>query len=407
VPGHPTTRPSARLLPVGDAVLPVGDAVTGSGALTGSAPGDERSGGDEARLWLAVGLFRLVGLVYAVTTFAVIAGRVPRPWAGWLVLGLITAWSGLLAWLRVPPTRLVVADLVIAVAAVLATRVVDDPSRPGFADQTLPAMWAAAAVLGWGVWRGWRAGLVASAVVALADLVEIGWRPSSSTIYNIILVVLAGGVVGYAVDVFRAGRRNLARAVAVEAAARERERLAADIHDSVLQVLAFVQRRGGEIGGEAAALGRLAGEQETRLRALVAASPDGPGGTGEQDVRAALSGFAGGRATLIGPAEPVLLPVAAVQALVAAAGAALDNVARHAGADAKVWILVEDEPDAVTVTVRDDGPGIAPGRLAEAVAAGRLGVAASIRGRICAVGGRVDVVSVPGQGTEVEMRVPR
>jgi signal transduction histidine kinase len=367
--------------------------------------GDARAGVDEARLWLAVGAFRLVGLVYAVATYAAITDQVPRAWAGWLALVVITTWTAVLAWVRVPPTAAVVADLGIAVTAVLATRVVDDPSRPGFGDQTMPAMWAAAAVLGWGVWRGWRAGLLAGCVVALADLVEIGWRPSSSTIYNIILVVLAGGVVGYAVDVFRAGRRNLARAVSVEAAARERERLAADIHDSVLQVLAFVQRRGGELGGEAAELGRLAGEQESRLRALVAVSPDGPGGTGEQDVRAAMSGFAGGQVTLIGPADPVLLPTPAAQALTAAAGAALDNVARHAGA--RAWILVEDEPDTVTVTVRDDGPGIPAGRLAEAEAAGRLGVAVSIRGRINAVGGMVEVVSVPGQGTEIELRVPR
>ena len=57
----------------------------------------------------------------------------------------------------------------------------------------------------------------------------------------------------------------------VEAANRERERLARDIHDSVLQVLALVQRRGAEVGGEAAELGRLAGEQEAALRALVGA----------------------------------------------------------------------------------------------------------------------------------------
>jgi len=59
------------------------------------------------------------------------------------------------------------------------------------------------------------------------------------------------------------------------------------------------------------------------------------------------------------------------------------------------------------VTVRDDGPGIPEGRLEEARSAGRLGVAHSIQGRLRDVGGRVDVVSVPGQGTEVEMRVPR
>lgn len=362
---------------------------------------------DEVRLWRAVDAFRVVGLVYAFSSFATISGDVPRSWLGWGILLLITLWTGALAWQREPPGPMIAADLVIAAAAVLSTRVVDDPGRVGFTEQTLPAMWAAAAVVGWGVWKGWRAGLLAAGVVALADLVEIGWQPSSSTTYNIILLLLAGVVVGYAVDVFRAGKRQLVRAVAVEVAARERERLAADIHDSVLQVLAFVQRRGAEIGGEAAELGRLAGEQETRLRTLMAVSPEGPGGAGEQDVRVALSGYSGDRVTLIGPAEPVLLPAARVEALVCATVAALDNVVQHAGTNAKTWILVEDEVDSVTVTVRDDGPGIPAGRLAEAATAGRLGIAASIRGRILAMGGQVDVISVPGQGTEVEMKVPR
>ncbi|SCE51271.1 Histidine kinase-, DNA gyrase B-, and HSP90-like ATPase, partial [Streptomyces sp. DvalAA-14] len=71
------------------------------------------------------------------------------------------------------------------------------------------------------------------------------------------------------------------------------------------------------------------------------------------------------------------------------------------------WILVEDEADAVLVTVRDDGPGIAAGRLAAAADEGRLGVAQSIRGRLRDLGGSARWVSPPGQGTEVELRLPK
>ncbi|HCA87920.1 MAG TPA: sensor histidine kinase, partial [Streptomyces sp.] len=93
--------------------------------------------------------------------------------------------------------------------------------------------------------------------------------------------------------------------------------------------------------------------------------------------------------------------------LAAAVGAALDNTGRHAGPEARAWILLEDEPDAVIVTVRDDGPGIPEGRLADAEREGRLGVAQSIRGRLRDLGGSAELLSVPGQGTEVELRIPR
>ena len=107
----------------------------------------------------------------------------------------------------------------------------------------------------------------------------------------------------------------------------------------------------------------------------------------------------------------MLLEAPAARELAAAVGAALDNVRQHAsgpdGEQAQAWILLEDEPDAVLVTVRDDGPGLPQGRLADAEAEGRMGVALSIRGRVRDLGGSTELLSVPGQGTEVEMRVPK
>jgi signal transduction histidine kinase len=61
----------------------------------------------------------------------------------------------------------------------------------------------------------------------------------------------------------------------------------------------------------------------------------------------------------------------------------------------------------VLVTVRDDGPGLPTGRLADAEAEGRMGVALSIRGRLLDLGGSAELSSVRGQGTEVELRVPK
>ncbi len=203
----------------------------------------------------------------------------------------------------------------------------------------------------------------------------------------------------------------------LEAATRERERLARRIHDSVLQVLAMVQRRGGELGGEAAELGRLAGEQEAALRSLIgsrprvheAAASSGAAAAGgaEVDLRSLLTGHASPSVTVSTPATEVPLPAHAAREVEAAVAAALDNVRRHCGPGARAWVLLEDGPAGVTVSVRDDGPGIPAGRLEEAAAAGRLGVAQSIRGRVADLGGDVVIVTGEGEGTEIEMTVPR
>jgi signal transduction histidine kinase len=274
-------------------------------------------------------------------------------------------------------------------------------------------------VLAFAIKGGWRWAAVASSLVAAADLVERG-SFSRDTVHNVVLVWIASIAIGYVVEVARASERTLARALQIEAATRERERLARDIHDGVLQVLAMVQRRGNRAGGAAAELGRLAGEQEAALRTLISGAPparraaDGEDATGTgtspagpDDLRVLLAPYGSARVTVSAPGTPVLLDPAAAAELAAAVGAALDNVRKHAGEQAHAWILLEDEPDAVLVTVRDDGPGIPAGRLAAAADEGRLGVAQSIRGRLRDLGGSAELLSVPGQGTEVELRLPR
>jgi signal transduction histidine kinase len=107
------------------------------------------------------------------------------------------------------------------------------------------------------------------------------------------------------------------------------------------------------------------------------------------------------------PATAVLVTEKAARALAAATREALDNAGRHGGSEARAWVLVEDEGTGVTVSIRDDGAGFAPGRLAEAARTGRLGVSQSIIGRMRDVGGVASLTSSPDSGTEVELRVTR
>ncbi|MFJ3716145.1 MacS family sensor histidine kinase [Streptomyces sp. NPDC090057] len=386
----------------------------------------------ELPLWRALTGYRVLSMLYAIGLCATAYDHFVRPWVAVGYYAVLVVWT--LATLpRVANaascTRgFLAADLTVALTGILLTPLADSHERIAGGGPTLPSIWTAGAVLAFAVKGGWRWAAAASTAVAVANLVERG-SPARDTVHNVILVWVASIAIGYVVEVARASERTLARALEIEAATRERERLARDIHDGVLQVLAMVQRRGAVIGGEAAELGRLAGEQEVALRTLVSGgllpvsrvsedaaagavvravdepyddAPDGP-----VDLRALLAPHAGARTSLAEPGAPVELPRPAARELAAAVGAALDNVREHAGAEARAWILVEDEPDEIVVTVRDDGPGIPEGRLAQAEGEGRLGVAQSIRGRLRDLGGSAELISVRGQGTEVELKVPK
>ena len=305
------------------------------------------------------------------------------------------AWTGV-AVLRSPPAPgLLVADLVVAVACQQATVLALSDAQVSAGEPTLTVAWAAAPVAAWAVRTGWVGGGVAGLVVAAGAVVERGGA-SQATVNSCVLLVLLGTVVGYLVQLAHRAEAAYAEAVRLQAETAERERLARSVHDGVLQALALVARRSDD-----PQLVDLATGQEQALRRLVAGPAVAP--TGESDLLSLLPARPG--VEVAGPGHPVTLPARVAAELAAAVGAAVDNALQHGGSTA--WVLVEDLSDEVVVSVRDDGPGIAAGRLAEAEAGGRLGVSRSIRGRVADLGGTVLVESTPGQGTEVELRVPR
>jgi signal transduction histidine kinase len=143
----------------------------------------------------------------------------------------------------------------------------------------------------------------------------------------------------------------------------------------------------------------------TLIRSQDAVSADAAGGI--LDVAAALVELGTRPGVEVAtPGSPVELPASAGRELVAAVGACLDNVVAHVGADAPAWVLLEAFPDRVAVSVRDEGPGIPPGRLDAAAGEGRLGVAESIRGRLAELGGTA-TLHTGAHGTEWELTVPR
>lgn len=382
------------------------------------------------QLWRGVVAYRVAALVYAVALTLGVRGDFAHPGGA---LGVIAAMVGWTAVLTAANSRdrgrvwpLVLADHVVCAALTLASVPIQGAGEITSGAPTLTTAWAAAPVLSSALLGGPWGGLAGALVQGAASVVVRGEVPLA-TLGNVVLLLLAGGVGGYVARLAVASERRLAEAVRLAAATRERERLARGIHDGVLQVLALVRRRGAELGGPAGELAVLAGEQETALRTLITTPspalpgtgapgrprPRGPAGWGrpgpepapEVDLRALVGARRSDSVTVSGPAEPVLLPGQVADELAAAVGAALDNVAGHGGG--RAWVLVEDLGAEVAVSVRDEGPGIPAGRLEQAEADGRLGVASSMRGRIAELGGTMAVHTVPGEGTEVEFRVPR
>jgi len=369
----------------------------------------------ETTLFRALAVLRLVVLVYVVILNASRAHEFDRPVLGWVVVGVMVAWTGFVTWAYDEPRRrtlpLLVADLTVAVVALALTPYVQSDAMLARHASTLPSFWVMAAVLAWAVRYGWVAGISTAVLLSLVDL-SVRVNRNGATWGNIFLLLLGAGIVGYAAQLVRESEEARARAERLAAAMDERARLARMVHDGVLQVLALVQKRGNELGGEAAELGRLAGEQEVALRALVQgdASAGLRGGPAveetEVDLVAGLEALQSATVTVSGPGGTLRVAARVAEELQAVVRACLDNVARHAGADARAWVLLEDLGDRVAVTVRDEGPGIPEGRLEAARTEGRLGVSESIRGRIADLGGTAVLHTGPGDGTEWELSVP-
>ena len=80
----------------------------------------------------------------------------------------------------------------------------------------------------------------------------------------------------------------------------------------------------------------------------------------------------------------------------------LTNVVKHAKARA-VEVVVGADPGSITVSVRDDGVGFSTSEPRKPQSYGLLGV----RERAYLLGGETRIVSAPGAGTEIEVRLPR
>ncbi|HEY8458300.1 MAG TPA: PspC domain-containing protein [Actinopolymorphaceae bacterium] len=196
---------------------------------------------------------------------------------------------------------------------------------------------------------------------------------------------------------------RLVHDLSAERAARirseERADMAAHLHDSVLQTLALIQKQ----AHDPRAVVRLARAQERDLRQWLY----GQQGDTDATLRSEL-GRAGAEVedqheipvevVVVGdaPMDPTLT------AVVRAAREAMVNAAKHSGAP-RIDVYAEVSEERVEVFVRDRGAGFDLDQIGD----DRLGLRHSVCERMERHGGKADIRTSPGEGTEVRLYVER
>jgi signal transduction histidine kinase len=266
------------------------------------------------------------------------------------------------------------------------------------------------------------AGSVATAVWAtmlwLPDLLLPGDRGhAGNDVIELALVIAVAVFVGYHIDTERQARAQVHRltALLLQVQEEERRRIAHELHDEPLQLLAHLARSLDSLETAPPApatltdgLGEARGQAldiAGRLRAVVAGLR--PPALEQLGLAIALRGFLADvgetsavRTDMQVTGEEKRLPPEVELGAFRIAQEAVNNVIRHAGARELVLTLAFDAA-GLRLRVADDGCGFDPatvGRLSPSRGLGMLGM----RERAEIAGGRLKIRSAPGKGTVVE-----
>ncbi len=183
----------------------------------------------------------------------------------------------------------------------------------------------------------------------------------------------------------------------IDAIERERSRVDALVHDSVLTTL-LVSARATQASEQQSAL-ELATQAIEKLNAAAADNTD--------ELISVLS-FSQALTEAIERQDPSIdigfsgatgrsLPIEVASALTDATSQAVANSLQHAGRAAKRLLRIKVTKKEIKIVITDDGNGFRVSRIAR----NRLGLRLSIIQRIENVGGRVFINTQPGEGTDI------
>src|SRR4051794_3861798 len=209
-----------------------------------------------------------------------------------------------------------------------------------------------------------------------------------------------------------AERRRSGRLV-LRAQEEERRRLARDLHDEVNQALTAIllrlealgQAAPPELGDEVGELKKLVNRAMEELLQL--ARQLRPSALDDHGLFSAIVGHArrfsadtGIKTEVNTHGEHAMLEMDQEIAVYRIAQEALNNVAQHSKADSVAIDISAERGGGVQMRVRDDGRGFDPGERNGGLGLGGMAERARL------VGGRLDINSFPGQGTELTLVVP-
>jgi signal transduction histidine kinase len=325
------------------------------------------------------------------------------PSVAWLaVVATLALTAASTWWARTGPRRLVslpfvTAEVGLAVGLSIVDGFVFDPGHVFATTQSIATQWPLIAVASAGVAVGPLVAAACGVLIGPAELVgallngvdDWGAAEVVSIVATSVFFAAVGGVVGWQADLLRRAEREIADR-------RARDEVARVLHDTVLQTLALVERRAAEADPPLAAAARAA---DRDLRAFLfgsaATSVDDLEGRIRREVERVRTGSD----------IPVTVSVlddgcrvgSDEQALLARAiGEAVANSIEHARPSRIVVFAETDDDGQVFASVADDGVGFDP-----SAARSSHGVDQSIIARIESIGGRAEIRSTPGGGSEV------
>ena len=296
-------------------------------------------------------------------------------------------------------------------------------SDPGLMEQGFkPWIWwgLGFGIMSFGLFTHWILGgsyLTAVSIIwALLHASEIGGQVQlQDSLQDAGYLFLFGGSIIGMINLVRRGaqKADQANSAAIDSAIdqartdaieRERQRLDALIHDRVLNTLLLAAKASNKSERDSAAA--LASQAISSLREAMEEPRTIPSVTPLGLFRALRKAAVQllpqiEVKTLAGGSEQI--PAAEARAITEATLQAIDNAARHSGANKFELILDSPDTGVIEIVVSDNGTGFRPERIPR----DRIGLRTSVLERLRAIGGQASIDSSLGRGTRVRLRWPK